>query len=82
MLVTLARNARRRRERLDISLDELAARCGYPTIYLRDVEHGTAESPRRGFLDKLATALDTSIDDLLTDEPPVLRVIQGGRSAA
>jgi transcriptional regulator with XRE-family HTH domain len=66
-LATLGERVRAERRRRGLSLAGLATRAGISPSMLSEVERG-AKSPTVLLLDRIATALDTSIARLLEDE--------------
>lgn len=60
----LAERLTRLREQQALSLSEVARRARISKAYLSQLEHGESKQPSYAVLDRLATALAASVDDL------------------
>lgn len=67
--LTLGRRIRERRISRGLTLEQLAAQAGRSPSQLSAIENGKRE-PRLPVLRAIATALGSTIDDLLIEEPP------------
>ncbi|PRI11811.1 XRE family transcriptional regulator [Leucobacter massiliensis] len=67
--LTLGRRIRERRTALGLTLEQLAAAVDRAPSQLSAIENGRRE-PRLPLLRALAAALDSTVDELLVDEPP------------
>src|SRR5207249_6665764 len=63
-MVELAQRLTRLRERQELSLSEVARRAQISKAYLSQLEHGESKQPSYEVLDRLATALAASVEDL------------------
>lgn len=69
----LARRVAHRRRELGLSREEVARRAGMAASYLDHLEHSSSVALSRGYVIRLATALETTVDDLRggnVDRPP------------
>jgi transcriptional regulator with XRE-family HTH domain len=73
-LVALGKRLRAERSRRELTLETLAAASGVSRSMLSEVERGT-RVPTVLVLDRIATALGTSIARLLRDEVPAKRMV-------
>lgn len=67
--LTLGRRVRERRTRLGMTLEQLAAAVERAPSQLSAIENGKRE-PRLPLLRAIAQALDSTVDELLLEEPP------------
>lgn len=63
--MSLSRKLKELRQAKDLSVAELADRCGVSEPYLRQIENGRKENPSASILKKLSAALGTTVADLL-----------------
>lgn len=66
---SLGHNIRKYRVEAALSQDELAEACGCCGSYIGKIENGKS-LPSLEIIVKLADALDTTVDHLLSDKPP------------
>ena len=66
---SLGHNIRKYRVEAALSQDELAEVCGCCGSYIGKIENGKS-LPRLEIIIKIADALDTTVDHLLSDKPP------------
>ena len=72
--MALGDRIRQRRDDTGLSAAELARRAGISKGYLSEIESGNTVRPSADVLDRLATALGTTIADLLDREIPAAAV--------
>lgn len=61
----LAENLTKFREAKKYSKTKLAKECGLTARCIEFIEHGISKSPRLSTLEKIANALDVSVDELI-----------------
>lgn len=64
----IGQNLRSLRDKKGIGLKKLAKKAGVSFIPLRNLEHGIVSSPNMEVLEKVADALEVSLEDLLGKE--------------
>lgn len=64
------------RKQTGYTLKELAEECKMSYVYISNLETGKKLNPSRSVLEKLANALNVSIDELLKEESVAEAVIQ------
>lgn len=74
----LSGNIARRRKQLDLTLDQLAERCGVSRAMLSAVERGE-KSPTIHVLCRIAAGLSCTVSELIEEDPPqTLQVVRSG----
>jgi transcriptional regulator with XRE-family HTH domain len=72
-LIMLGDNIRRIRKSKRISINNLSKASGVSLGYLSDIENDKGVNPTKETLEKLAAALEVTVDEFFKDEPVLLQ---------